>query len=57
MLPLNQLCLCPAGIKVYQDQWLWLRVFWGISLHEVVVEHKLGSVAWQEDAEPGFAAA
>lgn len=23
----------------------------------MVVEHKLGSVAWQEDAEPGFAAA
>lgn len=33
------------------------EVFWSRSLPRVVVEHRLGSVAWQEDAEPGFAAA
>lgn len=54
---LKQVYLCPAGIQVCWDQWLWLRVCWGINMHREVVEHKLGSVAWQEDAEPGFAAA
>lgn len=47
----------PAGIQVCWDQRLWLRVCWDTGLHRVLVEHKLGSVAWPEDAEPGFAAA